>query len=474
MKHLFHSVSRTKKIGFCILIFLLLYISALTLPYYPHKKVSESFKKRFASASFCSDTAGTERAAYITDNTDALAYRLKMIRGAKYDLVLSTFDFNADKSGKDIMSALLAAADRGVTVRVIVDGTSGFLDMRGDPYFQALAAHENISLKIYNPINLLKPWKLQARLHDKYLIADHSMYLLGGRNTSNLFLGDYSSHKNIDRELFVYETADDDSSSLYQLRDYFESVWELDDSRDYICKKETKKVKDAYLSLEKRYENMTKIYPETADDWDFAALTMETRKISLLANPIEAENKAPHMWYAISQLMHTGRDITIYTPYIICGNEMYNDLTGLCNGGRSIDIITNDVTSGANPFGCTDYLNQKKQIRATGVTVYEYLGAYSSHTKVLLIDDRMTLIGSYNLDMRSTYQDTELMLAVDCPKLNALIREEAARDRTYSRTMTDSGEYKQGEHYSPREMTFGKKAVYTVLRAVTGLIRRYL
>ena len=42
-----------------------------------------------------------------------------------------------------------------------------------------------------------------------------------------------------------------------------------------------------------------------------------------------------------------------------------------------------------------------------------------------MIDDRMTLLGSYNLDMRSTYQDTELMLAVDCPELNATIRKEA-------------------------------------------------
>ena len=33
---------------------------------------------------------------------------------------------------------------------------------------------------------------MQARLHDKYLIIDDQMYTLGGRNTTNLFLGDYS------------------------------------------------------------------------------------------------------------------------------------------------------------------------------------------------------------------------------------------------------------------------------------------
>jgi phosphatidylserine/phosphatidylglycerophosphate/cardiolipin synthase-like enzyme len=45
------------------------------------------------------------------------------------------------------------------------------------------------------------------------------------------------------------------------------------------------------------------------------------------------------------------------------------------------------------------------------------------HTKSILIDDRLSLIGSFNWDMRSVYLDTELMLLVDCPALNAALRE---------------------------------------------------
>lgn len=71
-----------------------------------------------------------------------------------------------------------------------VDGASGFLDVKKDPVFKALAGHKNVELKIYNPIDLLQPWKLQARLHDKYLIVDRKVYLLGGRNTTDLFLGE--------------------------------------------------------------------------------------------------------------------------------------------------------------------------------------------------------------------------------------------------------------------------------------------
>ena len=180
------------------------------------------------------------------------------------------------------------------------------------------------------------------------------------------------------------------------------------------------------------------------------------------------------MWETVCHLMGTGKEITVYTPYIICGKEMYADLTALCKKTDLVEIITNDVASGANPWGCTDYLNQKKKIWATGVRVYEYLGEHSSHSKAVLIDDRMSIVGSYNMDMRSTYQDTELMLAVDSPELNAVIRKEAEANKTYSRYMTPEGTYINGENYVPREMSAGKKLFYSVLRVLIMPFRRFL
>ena len=324
-------------------------------------------------------------------------------------------------------------------MRVIVDGISGFLDLRGNPWFQAAASHENIEIRIYNPVNLLMPWNIQARLHDKYLI--------------------------IDRELFIYETQDDPDSSLYQLLDYFEQVWQLEESKDYICSNLTDKVNDCILELEKQYDKLTEQYPEMLEEWDWESLTMETNKVSLLSNPVQAENKEPWMWYSLHQMMQEGSEVTIYTPYIICGPKMYDDLSSLTQKGIPVEIITNDVASGANPWGCTDYLNQKENVWETGVKVYEFMGAHSCHTKAVLIGDRMSIIGSYNLDMRSTYQDTELMLAVDSPELNALVREEAERDKTYSKVM-ENGSYFYGENYEPKEISWPKKIFYAVLRVV--------
>lgn len=441
-KHLFSL--RSLPIGKILLLFLLIYIALLAIPYIQHKNVSVSYQKKFAKQSFYSDTAGTERVAYINDNTDALLYRLHMLDEAKDEIILSTFDFNADKSGQDMMASLLHAADRGVSVR------------------------------IYNPINLLKPWNLQARMHDKYVIVDQKMYLLGGRNTTNLFLGDYSRSKNIDRELFVYETAENDSSSIRQLTDYFESVWALSDSKEYTCKKMTKKIQSCKAKLENQYTSLKEKYPDAYSTWDYEALTLQTNKVSLLSNPIKSENKEPWMWYSLHQLMMQGEQVRIYTPYIICGKEMYQDLTELHEKNIPVEIITNDVASGANPWGCTDYLNQKKNIWETGARVYEFMGAHSCHTKAVLIDDRMSIVGSYNMDMRSTYQDTELMLAVDCPELNSIIQTEMERDKTYSKTMGNDGEYDYGENYHSKDLSFGKKIFYAILRVITIPLRRFL
>ncbi len=51
------------------------------------------------------------------------------------------------------------------------------------------------------------------------------------------------------------------------------------------------------------------------------------------------------------------------------------------------------------------------------------MNAHAVHTKTVLIDDNISIVGSYNLDMRSTYLDTELMLVIESKRLNEEIRD---------------------------------------------------
>ena len=308
-----------KFFGVSFLFLLLLYILLLTLPYVAHKKVPQEILDRIRSAKYYSELPGAERAAYIDDNTDALLYRLNLIDQAEKEIIFSTFDFNVDEAGKDIMASLLSAAERGVRIRMLVDGFSGMLDVNSSPWFEAMASHGNIELKIYNPIHFYAPWKMQARLHDKYLIIDDQMYLLGGRNTFNLFLGDYTPVKNIDRELFIYETAGDPEASIHQLKQYFQSVWELPDAKLYTKMGDREKSQECIQWLTAHADALKSSYPSAYEPWDYEALTMETNRITLLHNPIHASNKEPWMWETVCHLMGTGKEITVYTPYIICG-----------------------------------------------------------------------------------------------------------------------------------------------------------
>ncbi len=252
---------KKKKIGKwigAIFLALLLYIMiGAVAPYMKAPEVTEETRKKAENAEYLGKGPSGERARILVENKTALAERIRLISQAKERIVLSTFDFRADESGKDMLAALQAAADRGVSVRVIVDGMSGFLRIIGNEYFGTLSAMDNVEIKIYNPFNFAKPWHLMARLHDKYLIVDHSAYILGGRNTFSYFLGDYDSYKNYDWDVLIYEQEYQEGCSMEQVEQYFESVWKLPESRLHRVKHpEKQKYADAGKELRERYEKM--------------------------------------------------------------------------------------------------------------------------------------------------------------------------------------------------------------------------
>lgn len=59
----------------------------------------------------------TERVLCIDDNREALIWRLRLIDRAENEIILSTFDFRVDNSGKDMIAALNEAAERGVNIK---------------------------------------------------------------------------------------------------------------------------------------------------------------------------------------------------------------------------------------------------------------------------------------------------------------------------------------------------------------------
>ena len=158
---------------FLLVLILLCYLLLAVLPYRKQGGVSPETMETFELSDYYGDEVSSARAAILTTNEEALTERLRLIQQASRRIVLSTFDFQADNSGKLMLAALYDAASRGVEVNILIDGFSYLAHTtRGIDYFLALGQLENVTIKVYNPASLLQPQKSMARLHDKYLIID--------------------------------------------------------------------------------------------------------------------------------------------------------------------------------------------------------------------------------------------------------------------------------------------------------------
>ena len=168
-------IRRVIKIALIILLLFALYVLiGAVIPFLRHPDVTPETVAALEATRFYGTEESGERAAMISDNEDALAQRIRLISQAKERIILSTFEFRSDTSGKQVLAALLDAAERGVQVQVMADGMAAVLRMEGNPYFYALSAHPNGEVRLYNPVRPWFPWRLMGRMHDKYLIADRT------------------------------------------------------------------------------------------------------------------------------------------------------------------------------------------------------------------------------------------------------------------------------------------------------------
>lgn len=448
-----------------VLLFVVYLFLGVMLSYNKQPDISEEYRSSFRAEGCYADTVSPDRACIIEDNEEALGQRLKMIEQAKDRVILSTFEFRADESGKRMLAVLMQAAKRGVKVQILVDGMPAFLRMDRNEYFYALATMDHVEIKVYNRINVLMPWKSMGRLHDKYVIADDDCYLLGGRNTYDYFLGDHG-YKNYDRDVLVYSTDPaDERSSIHQLEQYFDSVWNLEDCSAFYEGRRNEKAAEAKLELEELYEEITREVPDLSQPADYMSMTWETNRITLLSNPIHVYAKEPVVFYSLIEIMkHADGEIVIHTPYVICNDWMYASLQEVCRQNPATSLLTNSAANNGNPFGASDYLKNKGRLVDTGLNIYEYEGGVSYHGKSISVGNRLSIIGSFNMDMRSAYLDTELMLVIDSERVNQQLREHMRGYEAASAKVVDEEQYEIPEGVRQQEISGKDKWVIGLLK----------
>lgn len=456
---------------YVVLLFLILLIFSIFAPFIGYKEISETTKNNFSLGRFYHDNTGPDRAMLMETNKSAWDERIRLMNLAEDRIILSTFDMREGESTRDIAAMLLHKADEGVKVQILVDGVSGFLRMQGKDLFYALSSHPNIEIKIYNMLNILKPWKSQGRMHDKYVIADDKAYILGGRNTFDYFIGEYPTDgRSLDREVLIYNTeegADSGSqSSLYQVEAYFNAMWNHEEC-DYFHEdeslREDEDIKEVINSLNERYDKIKKENPKLFEPFDYEANTVPTNHVELVSNPTGIYGKEPVVFYELTELMKNAKKkVVIHTPYAVCNDYMYGRLKEV-SGLVDVDIMINSVENGDNFVASSDYLIHKGELVDTGVNLYEYDGGTSYHGKSMVIDDELAIIGSYNMDLRSTYVDTELMLVVQSKKLTAQLTEKMNALQKDCRKVIDKDTYEVPEHIQVADVPWTKRAAWAVV-----------
>ena len=419
-----HRKDRRISIGKCIKTVVLLYLIYVlctgVLPFLRHKSVSDDFAASVSVSDFYADTPCVDRVALVEYPSDSFETRIHILDEAVERIDVSYYAIHMGETTDQFLGALLDAADRGVHVRIIVDGQFGGLTKYHSDYATALGAHPNIELKVYNTPNVWKPWTWNGRLHDKYIIIDEKLLLLGGRNIGDKYFAPegYTKQLSYDRDVLIYNTAwqeENSGSVLYVVRDYMDSLWDSDavsqpfqtDTKRGVAKRQA--LQAGYLQFRLAHSSL---FDHSNDDYE--AWTYSANRVTFFHNDTQIGLKEPKAGYVLGKLLlEANESVVLQSPYIILDHNLKALLNDL--GEKQIDaaILTNSIASSPNPIACTAYFGGRKTILNTGIHLWEYQGEHSIHAKTYLIDDRMAIVGSYNLDPRSAYIDTELMLAID-------------------------------------------------------------
>lgn len=413
------------------------------------------------------------RARLIATGEEALEIRLALITSAQRSIDLGTYLFAPDESGRKVAAALLAAADRGVRVRLITDGLIGWFNLANDPLGHALGAHPNVEIKFYNPVDLLRPQGLNARYHEKFFLVDDTWLLLGGRNVSDEFLtGEGDPSYNYDQDVLLYRTDHALKDAAAQMRSYFDALW----TSSLCALRYDDPAALEQAAVRQCREELNALWDALATDFslelpDPYAAMVPVEKTLLLTNPTAAEPSAPVAWNRLCQLMETAEErLWMVTPYLVMDGPMRDRLAAVCAAGPGdTRILVNSRESGNNIIASADYTIHRPMAQRLGAALWEFQGAWSMHTKSVLVDDTLSVFGSFNFDPRSVYLDTELMLAVYSPELNAQLAEhmESLWQQSLRR---DGGAYEEGSAV-PQTASFWKMALITALSPLVSLVR---
>ena len=406
-----------KKILWIILIYILVAgILSYFIPAKNHPRTEAALEMARDWEAEGDNATSPDRVKAIGDPTEALAVRLSMIRAAEDYVDVVYYAIDTDDSSQAFLSELVDAADRGVKVRLMVDGKMGGLPKK---YRMALASHPNIEFGRYNPVKIHRPWTLFEGLHDKIILLDNKYALTGGRNVGDPYfaLANPLAANKHDWDIFMVKDSTGGHLSVVDaLQAYYEDLWTNKLNRRVKAKKsDPEKIQELLDDGRKFLVDQGALYDRSVSD--FVDSAFSAKRIKVFHNPLEARFGKNEAWVLddLKALAHEAKESALVeTPYAT-GTKPIMDFLSVLGQNLDTTFITNSLYSANNIMASPNYLFQRKKFLDTGINIYEYLGEESIHGKAMVFDNQITLVGSFNMDSRSVNLNTETMVVVDSP-----------------------------------------------------------
>ena len=400
--------------------------------------------------------------ATLLDNADAFAARALSAAQAGRSLDLMYYIWRTDLTGWLLLDALVAAADRGVRIRLLLDDVNvqGF-----DPAFLALTGHPLIEVRLFNPTRnrghvvrrtfemLLGLARFNRRMHGKLWIADGRLAIIGGRNIADTYFGplDADTRTSVDADMLLVGPKVDAVTAL------FDSYWNLGLSMPILALWPGFKLnRTAFHHRLARHagSDPSRHYLARTLDGRTAKAVLTGRlhwtdKVQLLADPPDkayGNHSAPWMSTAIAGILTSAKtEVRLITPYFVPGRAGIAGLTGLAARGVRVSLLTNALAATDMLLVYGAYRRYRSALLAAGAVIHEFSPVPNEgrqrdvlHSKVFVIDGTLAIVGSLNFDLRSAFTNTELGLLFEHPALvadiTAMIDTLSAADQAYAVT----------------------------------------
>lgn len=399
---------------------------------------------------------GQSGVAYLSDGLDAYAARAVITQYAGRSLDLQYYIWHDDLIGHLFARDLYDAAERGVRVRLLLDD----MNAKGmDQALLALDAHPNIELRLYNPFRnrdglwwlvemVQRIFSVNHRMHNKAWIADSRVAIVGGRNIGEEYFDARPDVNFRDLDLLLAGPVVAQASAIFD--DYWNSTAAVPiaalnaHSEQQLQSLLQLSDQDARLASAQPYLQRVQARARTHSLSGPAQLHW-TDQIEVRSDPPLKHRKADRKdWLVtrlVSELGSAHHKALMISPYFVPGEAGSAAMQRLTARDVQVGVITNSLAANDVAAVHSGYMQYREPLLRSGVQLYELKlrggdneknllfgsSGASLHTKAFVVDDRRGFVGSFNLDPRSAYLNTEMGVLFDDPMLAAHLRDEYLR-----------------------------------------------